>query len=207
MLNFLRFGYAIVNEIDPNGYSESSGAPVYKFKLTMKGAYGEDYLPANKPFTIKTTEDIKGVIDFGTQHIIAPTDDDLNGVDAGGGSKFKPAYAEKSVSSADNGKIWFLLGNHTKWAYITPSSSNSWTILPLESYIDQSGNLANASNAIFMMEDLDGTTAIHGINVDDAENAKLNSAKGWYNLNGVKMENAPAMKGVYIKDGKKVVIK
>ena len=200
-------GYAIVNEIDPNGYSESSGAPVYKFKLTMKGAYGEDYLPANKPFTIKTTDDIVGVIDFGTQTIKAPTDDDLKGVDAGGGSKFKPAYAEKSVSSADNGKIWFLLGNHTKWAYITPSSSNTWTILPLESYIDQSLNLASASNAIFIMEDFDGTTAIHGINVDDAENAKLNSAKGWYNLNGVKMENAPAMKGVYIKDGKKVVIK
>ena len=200
-------GYAIVNEIDPNGYSESSGAPVYKFKLTMKGAYGEDYLPANKPFVIKTTDDIVGVKDFGEQTIKAPTEDDLKGVDAGGGSKFKPAYAKKEVTRADNGKIWFLLGNHTKWAYITPSSSNTWTILPLESYIDQSGNLASASNAIFMMEDFDGTTAIHGINVDDAENAKLNSAKGWYNLNGVKMENAPAMKGVYIKDGKKVVIK
>ena len=204
-------GYAIVNEIDPTGYSESSGAPVYKFKLTMKGAYGKDYLPANKPFAIKTADDINdingGVIDFGEQTIKAPTEDDLKGVDAGGGSKFKPAYAEKPVSSADNGKIWFLLGNHTKWAYITPSSSNTWTILPLESYIDQNLNPASASNAIFMMEDLDGTTAIHGINVDDAENAKLNSAKGWYNLNGVKMENAPAMKGVYIKDGKKVVIK
>lgn len=201
-------GYAIVNEIDPNGYSESSGAPVYKFKLTMKGAYGNnDELPANKPFAIKTADDIKGVIDFGEQTIIAPTEDDLNGVDAGGGSKFKPAYAEKEVTSADNGKIWFLLGNHTKWARITSSSSNTWKILPLESYIDQNLNPASESNAIFMMEDFDGTTAIHGINVDDAENAKLNSAKGWYNLNGVKMENAPAMKGVYIKDGKKVVIK
>ena len=201
-------GYAIVNEIDPNGYSESSGAPVYKFKVAMKGAYGNaEKLPANKPFVIKTTDDIVGVKDFGEQTIKAPTEDDLKGVDAGGGSKFKPAYAKKEVKSADNGKIWFLLGNHTKWAYITPSSSNTWTILPLESYIDQSGNLASASNAIFMMEDFDGTTAIHGINVDDAENAKLNSAKGWYNLNGVKMENAPAMKGVYIKDGKKVVIK
>ena len=204
-----KLGYAIVNEIDPNGYSESSGAPVYKFKVAMKGAYGNaEKLPANKPFAIKTADDIKGVIDFGTQYIKAPTEEDLNGVVAGGGSKFKPAYAKKSVSSADNGKIWFLLGNHTKWAYITPSSSNTWTILPLESYIDQNLNPAeNASNAIFMMEDLDGTTAIHGINVDDAENAKLDSAKGWYNLNGVKMENAPAMKGVYIKDGKKVVIK
>ena len=202
-------GYAIVNEIDKNGYSESSGAPVYKFKLTMKGAYGNaEKLPANKPFTIKTADDIDGEINFGTQTIQAPTEEDFDGVDAGGGSKFKPAYAEKPVSYRDNGKIWFLLGNHTKWAYITPSSSNTWTILPFESYIDQNLNPAeNASNAIFMMEDIDGTTAIHGINVDDAENAKLNSAKGWYNLNGVKMENAPAMKGVYIKDGKKVVIK
>lgn len=200
-------GYAIVNEIDPNGYSESSGAPVYKFKLTMKGAYGEDYLPANKPFTIKTTDDIVGVKDFGTREIKAPRAEDLDGVNAGGGSMFKPAYAKKEVTKAANGNIWFLLGNHTKWAYITPSSENKWTILPFESYIDQNLNPASASNAIFIMEDLDGTTAIHGINVDDAENAKLNSAKGWYNLNGVKMENAPAMKGVYIKDGKKVVIK
>ena len=33
------------------------------------------------------------------------------------------------------------------------------------------------------------------------------NAEGWYNLNGVKVEGAPAQKGVYIKDGKKVVIK
>ncbi len=179
-----KLGYAVVNEIDPNGYSESSGAPVYKFKLTMKGAYGykdtedenKEKLPANKPFTIKTADDIDGVINFGTRKIKAPTEDDLKGVDAGGGSKFKPAYAEKEVTSGDNGKIWFLLGNHTKWAYITPSSLNTWMILPFESYIDQSDNNSSTSNAIFMMEDLDGTTAIHGINVDDAENAKLNSA-------------------------------
>ena len=33
------------------------------------------------------------------------------------------------------------------------------------------------------------------------------SPEGWFNLRGMKLQGAPTEKGVYIKDGKKIVIK
>ncbi len=47
----------------------------------------------------------------------------------------------------------------------------------------------------------EGTTGIDGINADDSE------AGDWYDLNGRKLEGKPAQKGVYIKNGKKIVVK
>lgn len=209
-------GYAVVNVIDPDGYSEENGAPVYKFKLTMKGGYGEDVLPANKPFTIKTTDalnawiaehGVDGYLDFGPRTIVAPTENDFAGVAAGGGSKFKPAYAEREVTSDDEGNIWFLLGSYTKWAYIKSNSTNTWNIVPFEGFIDQSGNDAQAPEAaIFIMEELDGsTTAIKGVEIDNINGVQ--NAEGLYNLNGMKLMSVPTQKGVYIQNGKKVIIK
>ena len=207
-------GYAVVNVVDENGYSTTeSGAPVYKFNLTMKGGYGEEFLPANKPFVIKTTDALaqivnnQSIIDFGEQKIVAPTDNDFNGVAAGGGATFKPAYVKREVSKADEGKIWFQLGNYAKWAYIGSNSNNTWNIVPFEGFIDQNGSTAqNLEAAIFLMEDIDGTvTAINGVEVDNTNGVK--NAEGLYNLNGMKLNKVPTQKGVYIQNGKKVVIK
>ena len=40
----------------------------------------------------------------------------------------------------------------------------------------------------------------------DVEKKAL-STEGWYTVSGVKLQGAPTQKGVYIKDGKKVIIK
>ncbi|MBQ9678287.1 MAG: hypothetical protein IJV44_09150 [Prevotella sp.] len=206
-------GYAIVNVVNEEGYSDASGAPVYKFNLTMKGGNGnEEKLKANKPFVVKTTEaladliDENGYVNFGVQAIVAPTEDDLSGVAAGGNSMFKPTYATKTVTSADNGKIWFLLGNYKEWAYITSTSPNQWNIVPFEGFIDQTANLSRTEDATFLMEEIDGSvTAIKSVNVDNL-GIKM-SPEGWFNLRGMKLQGAPTEKGVYIKDGKKIVIK
>ena len=212
------FGYAVVNVVNPEGYTTNEkGAPVYKFNLTMKGGNGsKEYLPANKPFVIKTTDALndwieehgtEGYLNFGSRIIVAPTEEDFAGVDAGGNSTFKPAYAKKEVSSADKGNIWFLMGNYTKWAYIKESSPNKWNIVPFEGFIDQSTTTAqDPQAAIFVMEELDGTTtAIKGVEIEETNS--LQKAEGWYNLNGMKLMNAPTQKGVYIQNGKKVIIK
>lgn len=49
----------------------------------------------------------------------------------------------------------------------------------------------------------DGTTAIRRIEGEK----KLNDPAGWYTLDGRKLQTPPSRKGVYINDGKKVVIK
>lgn len=202
-----KLGYAIVNVIDADRTEVNGTGSKFYGKLTMKGGNGSDeWLVANKPFLVKIADNIAdlngGVIDFGQKTIVAP--EDLS-VDAGQGAKFVGTYATKTVTKDDNANIWFMLGNYATWAYIT--SDATWNIVPFEAYIDMTSMPAGAPrNMTFVFEEIDGsTTAITSIEADNL-NSKL-GAEGWYTLNGVKLQNAPTQKGVYIKDGKKVVIK
>lgn len=204
-----KLGYAIVNEINPDKTVVNGTSSEFYGKLTMKGAYGEEYLPANKPILVKITDDIANVgtagkVDFGSQLIVAPTD--LT-VDAGKGAKFVGTYASKTVTSEDDANIWFMIGGgYDKWAYIMSTSAATWTIAPFEAYIDMSNLPAGARSMTFYFEEIDGTkTAIKSIDADNL-NAKQ-SAEGMYNLNGMKLNSVPTQKGVYIQNGKKIVIK
>jgi hypothetical protein len=199
-------GYAIVNVIDPSKTVINGTSSEFYGKLTMKGGNGEvDVLAANKPFLVKTADDINGVIDFGTQTIVAPSGD--LSVEAGGGAKFVGTYTTKAVDKDHYAEtVWFMLGNHARWAKIGTTSVNSWNILPFEAYIDMTSITKAPRNITFFFEEIDGsTTAIKSIETDNQSSQQ--SAEGWYTLNGVKLMSAPTQKGVYIKDGKKVVIK
>lgn len=200
------FGYAIVNVINPEKTKVSGTGSEFWGKVTMKGGNGkDDVLAANKPFMLKLDGDLDATkeYEFGTKTIVAPSD--LT-VEAGEGVKFAGTYAAKKVTKADNAAIWFMNGNEDGWQYIGASSSASWTIAPFEAYIDMSSVPAGARSITFNFEDIDGTvTAIKSIN---AENLNKNmSREGWYNLNGVKLQGAPTQKGIYIQNGKKVVVK
>jgi len=212
-------GYAIVNVIDPSRTVISGTSSKFYGKLTMKGGNGyvdpedadknDTKLAANKPFMVKTADAITGVIDFGDKKIIAPESAaDLSvDADAAGNVKFTGTYAPKAVTGDDNAKIWFLMGNSDSWAYIGAGKDATWNVLPFEGFIDMTNvSDAAAHNMTFYFEELDGsTTAIRSVNVDDL-NGKI-AAEGMYNLNGMKLNTVPTQKGVYILNGKKVVIK
>ena len=77
------------------------------------------------------------------------------------------------------------------------------TLTPLEAYLVLD---SNATGARVFVEDFEnGTTAIKELGVDGTN--KAYSVDGWYTLNGVKLQGAPTEKGVYINNGKKIVIK
>ena len=210
------FGYAIVNVINPERTVVSGTSSEFYGKLTMKGGNGDEengVLAANKPILIKLADNIADlnegsfVVDFGQQTIVAP---EGMTVDAGEGTRFVGTYEAMAIgkdTEYNDGSIWFMLGDYSKWAFINAgSTSASWTIVPFAAYIDMSAIPEEARNMTFFFEEIDGsTTAIRSIDVDDI-NQKL-SPEGWYNLNGVKLQGAPTQKGVYIKDGKKFVIK
>ena len=59
-------------------------------------------------------------------------------------------------------------------------------------------------NARILIDEPDGTTTV--INAVTAETMNV-QADGWYSLNGVKLQSIPTQKGIYINNGKKVVIK
>ena len=64
-------------------------------------------------------------------------------------------------------------------------------------------NTANG-NARILIDEPDGSTTV--INAVTAETMNV-QADGWYTLNGVKLQSIPTQKGIYINNGKKVVIK
>ena len=200
-----KLGYAIVNVIDDSRTVVNATSSEFYGKVTMTGGNGNaTKLAANKPFLLKTADDIDGIIDFGLQTIVAPASAEDLTVDAGQGATFVGTYAPYEVTNADEAKKWFMIGGgFGKWAYIGTSSAATWELQSTEAYIQLP---IETQSIIFNFEDVDGgTTAIKSVNADDLAGKK--SAEGWYTLDGVKLQNAPAQKGVYIQNGKKVVIK
>ena len=188
------FGYAIVNVVNPS----ASTADNIAFKLQMSGT-----IPANTPFMLKNYEAVAPgtEITLGSFEIVAPASKEVS-VDAGGGWTFTGTYDKKTINNS-NTDVYYYNGEGA-WKHLGATSTNTWNIAPFNAYMLQPASSAPAQEVTFTFEDLNGnTTAIKSI----SEDATGTNAKGWYDLKGMKMENAPTQKGVYIKDGKKVVIK
>ena len=57
------------------------------------------------------------------------------------------------------------------------------------------------------MEEIDGTkTAIKAIDAETVS-SNIDNRTGWYTIGGMKLQSAPTQKGIYINNGKKVVVK
>lgn len=187
------FGYAIVNVVNPS----ASTADNIAFKLQMSGT-----IEANTPFMLKNYQavDPGTVINFGAKTIVAPASKEVL-VDAGADWQFIGTYDKKTID-CNNSDIYYYNGEGA-WKHLKSTSTNTWNIAPFNAYMLQPAG-SPAREMTFTFEEPDGgTTAIRSI----SEDATGTNAKGWYDLKGMKMENAPTQKGVYIKDGKKVVIK
>ena len=205
-----KFGYAVVNVLDK---AHTTGTKV-AFKLEM------GTIPANTPFTIKTAKKLikegtdavgtyvsaTGVFGFNDKTIKAPTAAQMAGADAGNGCLFIPVYQTKTIDNTMP-LLRFLMGNKDKWVFVEKATT-TWDVIPFAAYIDVTGAGANASEMIFTFQEADGsTTAIKAVDMDFAGSEKSYNVDGWYTLNGVKLQGAPTEKGVYINNGKKVVIK
>ncbi len=208
-----KFGYAIFNVADPVNTVSTPKANV-AFKIELAANYPGNVIPANTPLLIKTNKDIPDpyAVDFGTKTIVAPATAQF-GYEINPTTKYKfmGTYAPMTVNAeseyADN--IYFWTGTTDKPARISSTSTagNTWVIKPFSAYVDQS--VAPGAHDVeleFTYEELNGqTTAVKGISIDEINSDVLN--EGIFNLNGVKMNNVPTQKGIYIMNGKKVVVK
>ena len=97
-----------------------------------------------------------------------------------------------------NNKQWYMAIGNGEWY----TSADGYTRPTGAFLVFEEAPAAGAP--CVSIEDINGagTTAIMNVNYNKAINAE-----GWYTVNGMKLDNAPVEKGVYIKDGKKVVIK
>ena len=204
------YNYAVVNTIKKN-----SATGKFQFEL----ATGK--IPANTPFMVKTigaitTTDatattITGKIKFGSKKIVAPEAEKVEIV-LDNGYKFVGQYKDfvldknMPMNAKNEGLYRFQYGDDdAQFRTFGSSSANSWTIVPFDCYVDLSAD-ASGREVIFEFQEADGsTTAIKSLAADIVNvTAK---AQGWYTINGVKLQSAPTQKGIYIFNGKKLVVK
>ena len=84
------------------------------------------------------------------------------------------------------------------------NQKNSAQVLkPMEAYLKLAPEALNAH--VFVEDFENGTTAIKSLSTDDIEGLK--TSEGWYTIDGIRLQGAPTEKGIYINNGKKVVVK
>ena len=79
------------------------------------------------------------------------------------------------------------------------TSDDPFTVVPTAGYF----KMANTEARIFIEEPDGSTTVIKAISAE----GEAVAADGWYTLNGIKLNSVPTEKGIYINNGKKVVVK
>jgi hypothetical protein len=189
------FGYAIVNILK----EDNTNAKKIAFKLHM-GA-----IPANTPFVVKIYEDMNmnGAV-FGDPLNIANTGKTIVNSAApevadASGVKFIGSYSAKTDGFKAN-EAFFSVSAEKNDYYWGPSSAY---MAPLAAYFQIP---EGAAARVIEFEEADGTTTAINFATFSNDVEKMN-AEGWYTIGGQKLNGAPTQKGLYINNGKKVIIK
>ena len=186
-----KLGYAVVNILDET----NADATKVRFKLHMQD------IEANEPFLVKVYKQI----DLANTDL----DDDHATLDP-------LTFAGKTIAYVETPSVKDAKGTQfigTFMGYQTPSTVDDEYYMATSNggwyqhgYTRPSGaylKVAEGVHARILIEEPDGTTSIHTLTA----NGEMVPAQGWYTLNGVKLQGVPTEKGIYINNGKKVVIK
>ena len=176
--------YAVFNTL-----KSASGADV-KFGLELTE------LKANEPFLVKPQAAITTDMVFNGGDDTGVTIVNVTPSKTVGSATFVGTYAPISPLVAQDGMYVPQGGKFVPYTTTYPESVFPATMAYL---------LVNATGeARITVEEADGsTTAISNISADGV----AMKADGWYTVNGVKLQGMPTEKGIYINNGKKVVIK
>ena len=162
--------------------------------LNLTGKYFEDKDIVATPVAQGTMETNGSVYTgvFSTGNVL------LNGYELDGTTAEATLAYQWLSHSYDTG--WNTPGNY--WRAASAPDHHKRNLTPLEAYLQVPANNAPVRITV---EDFDGqTTSIKTLSAGDL---KVATSEGWYTINGIKLQNAPTEKGVYINNGKKVVIK
>ena len=188
------FGYAVVDVFNTNGNNPDDVA----FSLHI------GTVNANEPFLIKVDQDITAA-DF----------------EAASGPELKNVKVENPTSAIELSDAYGnkIVGTYTginggfdedyDWGLGLGKSTTDWQpfnkqfVRPLGAYIHYKDRQSHNARTISIEEPDGSTTVINSVTGD-----QINFSKdAIYNMNGVKMQSIPTEKGVYIQNGKKIVIK
>ena len=184
------FDYAVIDVLDE---ANSNGNMSFKLKVSGK-------IDANTPFMIYPSgvKNNLNQVTFTGVNVKKQTKATVEVKDAKN-NKFVGTYKTTGIYGE---KFYYMKAGEWKRAGLFTETEPA-PVKPLRAYIDLSESTAAAP--IITIEEPDGnTTAIKVLDVDTMETY---SVDGWYTLNGVKLQGVPTQKGIYINNGKKVVVK
>ena len=180
-----------VDEADKENFKLYTVSSVSGDKATLSNAF--DAAPSNTPFLVyNNTNETKTVL------LIPCNEPDLALTVA---DQFKGTMEEKTFTDADMAAADYYVCNGKQFVKVRGAGTLGANKAYLKFVTDQQ---LSAPQYISISGDLgEGTTRIDNLNVND--NLNDNEAT-WYDLNGRKLNGKPAQKGIYIKNGKKVVV-
>lgn len=194
------FGYAVVNVLN----KENTDATKVSFKLHM------GKIAANTPFVVKvynvwdeanSNKVNMNAVKFYGKKIVAPADyEAVTSADAKDKSGITFLGTYKGKTDGFRANEWYFSTSADYNQFYPGNATNTTYLRPLGAWLR-----AETSGArVFEFEEADGTvTAIQAIAVE----GPAANAEGWYTIGGVKLQGAPTRKGIYINNGKKVVVK
>ena len=151
-----------------------------------------DAMKANKPFLLKNTTNEEKTI------LLIPCDEPDLAVTVA--KEFKGTEGPREFSEAEMADGDFYVCNGKEFIKVRGKG----TLAPNKAFLFVEGN--NTPASIPFRRSIDGNgEGTTGLDASLVNSEEVNSV--WYDLNGRKLNGKPAQKGVYIKNGRKVVVK
>ena len=176
-------------------------------RLTENGLQAATNIEANTPYIISMPNseeytadyNLNGRVTFSAQNIDVPATTTKVLALADSSIVMVPAMQRQSRSSS----VWALNVGEVRGQYFEGSvfERDYRTVRPFEAYTIHRQENGQPAPRYVPIQEIAGTTGIETIN---REPLTLNQ---WYDMQGRKLEGKPARKGVYISNGKKVVVK
>ena len=192
------FGYAAVDMLD-----EETASGNIHFKTVI------GKIPANTPFLVKPTSNPKtGKTNYQSVTFTNVTLKEVTEkveVDDAAGNKFVGTYAPTTFY----GKKYWYLSKGIWYGSSLYSEERPVELRALRAYVDYTGNSMTA-RPVIIIDEPDGTTTaidVATFNEGEFDSMQAGQDNAWYSLTGTRLTETPTAKGVYIHQGRKVVIR
>lgn len=188
---------------EPYAYTLPEGNVAYTFTgangtaLTFTET-GSQTLAANTPYLIVAADAVNGSVNSSTVVKATPTTNTSGGTQ--GNWQFVGTYKTMTATEAEAANMW-ALGAGNKWFYYT--GSDAYGVYPRRAYMINSADKASAKQFDSNFDTSSEATHIELVNSKNPKESRIYTLDGKYV--GTKKELLNG--GIYVKDGKKFIIK
>ena len=191
----------------PFGGSDN-GYPFWLRQLSTNGLARATKIEANRPYLICMPNNIiyppeynqNGTVTFSSSNVTVPVTSARSSTSAG--VTLHATFQQVTKSSS----VYALNVGETRGEYPEGSvfEQNYRDIRPFQAYTTHSAG----TRSFITLESIGGNDDATGIEELRIKNSEFGDAEGvWYSLDGCRLDAKPTKKGVYVKDGRKIVIK